>query len=228
MRHPVQRLYYCASNKFLYAGIAGTIQVFDSASGILLRQWEAPELPTIISKKQKQQQRKEEFQKDEKEGSDGSVQMGALEIEVPTGDEEGVAVKKRKVDDITASPKVAPAAAPAMEGKSLLESSQKRKKLSFREAPGMGGWSATKGTNLVTNIVGTNSGRHLVVATNEDKTLRVFGVSELAKGRNVWAAAGGIGENVQGELQLLSERFVRRIYNSWGLASLLTGTPCSI
>ena len=183
MRHPVQRLYYCARSKFLYAGVAGTIQVFDTTSGSLLRQWEAPEIPAVVGKKQKQQQQKEEAQSisiDERSGGNGNEMA---EVEVATGDEEGVAVKKRK-------------------------------KVSFREAPGMGGWSSQQGSNLVTNIVGTSSGRHLVVATNEDKTVRVFRVSELVKGRDMWLEAGGKEGDVEGGLQLLSERFVSKAETS--------------
>jgi len=198
MRHPIQRLYYCARSKFLYTGVAGTIQVFDTASESLLRQWEAPEIPTIVGKRQKQQQQKEETQ------SVGSNGNGAAEAEVATGDE-GVAVKKRKVDDITSSPRVTPTTAPA---KSTPEPTQKRKKVSFREALGMGGWSSQQGSNLVTNMVGTSSGRHLVVASNEDKTVRVFRVSELVKGRDMWLEAGGKEGDIEGDLQLLSERFV--------------------
>ncbi|KAF8424572.1 hypothetical protein EV426DRAFT_82573 [Tirmania nivea] len=206
MRHPVQRLYYCAGSKFLYAGVAGTIQVFDTASGSLLRQWKAPEIPTIVGKKQKQHKRKEETQSasaDEQSSSNGN---GAIKVEVATGNEEGVAVKKRKMDDITSSPRVIPATVPVAEGKSTPETTQKRKKVSFREAPGMGGWSSQKGSNLVTNMVGTSSGRHLVVATNEDKTVRVFKVSELMKGRDMWLERGCQEEDVEGDLQLLSER----------------------
>ena len=56
---------------------------------------------------------------------------------------------------------------------------------------------------------------HLVVATNEDKTVRVFDASKLGKGR-------APGEN-KGELQLLSERYV------WAVVIILVsrGTFCS-
>lgn len=208
MRHPVQRLYYCPRSKLLYAGIAGTIQIFDTVSGGLLWQWEAPETPTVRKKQKQQQEQKEETQStstDDRSGSNGS---GTVEIEAATGDEEGVAVKKRKVDDITSSPRVTPATVPAAEGKSTPGPTQKKKKISFREAPGMGGWSSQKGSNLVTNMVGTSSGRYLVVATNEDKTVRVFKVLQLVKGRDMWLKSGGKEGDVEGDLQLLSERFV--------------------
>lgn len=202
MRHPVQKLYYCARNKFLYTGIAGTIQVFDTASESLLRQWEAPEIPSVVEKKQnQQQQQKEEIQSAFTGERGGSISNGKVEVEVATGDEEGVAVKKRKMNDITSSPRVTPATVPVIERRSTPEPAQKREKVSFREAPGMGGCSSQKRLNLVTNMVGTSSGRHLVVATNEDKTVRVFRVSGLVKGRE-----GHKEEDVKGGLKLLSER----------------------
>ena len=214
MRHPIQRLYYCARSKLLYAGVAGTIQVFDTASGVLLRQWEAPEIPNVVGKKQKQQkqqqQQKEETQSAptiEQSGNNGS---GIADVEMAMGEEEGVVVKKRRVDDITFSSRATPVAVPVTGGKSMPEPIQKRRKVSFREGPGMGGWSSQKGANLVTNIVGTSSGRHLVVATNEDKVVRVFRVSELVKGRDMWAEMGGKEEDIEGDLKLLSERFVEK------------------
>ena len=48
-----------------------------------------------------------------------------------------------------------------------------------------------------------------MVATNEDKVVRVFRVSELVKGRDIRAEAGGREEGVEGDLKLSSERFVR-------------------
>ncbi|KAF8456240.1 hypothetical protein BGX38DRAFT_1163465 [Terfezia claveryi] len=206
MRHPVQKLYYCARNKFLYAGIAGTIQVFDTASESLLRQWEAPEIPSVLGKKQNQQQQKEETHSASTGERGGSNSNGAVEVEVATGDEEGVAIKKRKMNTITSSPRVTPATVPVIEGRSTPEPAPKRKKVNFREAPGMGGCSSQKRLNLVTNMVGTSSGRHLVVATNEDKTVRVFRVSGLMKGRDMWLEAGRKEEDVEGGLKLLSER----------------------
>jgi len=107
MRHPIQRLYYCARSKFLYAGVADTIQVFDT--GVLLRQWEAPEISNVAGEKQQQQQQKEETQSDPTTEQSGNNGSGIVEVEMAMGEEEGMVVKKRRVDDITFSPRVTPA-----------------------------------------------------------------------------------------------------------------------
>ena len=199
MHHPIQKLYYCATNKLLYAGIAGTLQVFDTASGILLRQWEAPEFPIVVGKRLNQEA---ESVNSEEQGNNNCSKTLQRPAAVGVEDVEGGAGKKRKVEDISSSSRallVENVNAPSDSGPV-----QKRKRASFREQPGMGGWSPNRGCNLITSMVGTSTGRHLVVATNEDKTVRVFDASKLGKGR-------ASGEN-KGELQLLSERYVQKVF----------------
>ena len=203
MRHPIQKLYYCATNKLLYAGIAGTLQVFDTASGVLLWQWEAPGLPAAVGKWQKQEA---ESANSGEQGSKNCVKTLDGAAGVGVEGEGGGALKKRKVKDISSSP-----GAPLVENvgaPSDIEPTQKRKRerVSFREQPGMGGWSPNRGCNLITSMVGTSTGRHVVMVTNEDKTVRVF-ASKLGKGR--------FPEENEGELQLLSERYVRKNLSDW-------------
>ncbi|KAF8477005.1 hypothetical protein BDZ91DRAFT_778193 [Kalaharituber pfeilii] len=222
MRHPVQRIYYCAKTQFLYAGVGGTIQVFDTTSGSLLSQWEAPEVssPGVIPQNKKKQGQKQAA--NPAPGNGYTVQKinanGNAQIEsIGTATDEGAAAKKRKVDDITSSPKISPAKAATetltppqdvtkVTVTAIVESSQKRKKSGVSEGTGSLGWQARKDTNLVTNIVGTTSGRYLVVATNEDKAVRVFNVSALAKGREKLVLEEGKKVKRDDELQLLSER----------------------
>ena len=199
MRHPVQRLFICSKTNRLFAGIAGHIQVFDINSGDLLSQWEAPPAgppPASIKKKHKQSQMLTSISRTEKpptkipnqgsEGAQAGVDGAVVEAE------EGTPVKKRKVGEITASPNANLAKPVTSENlPAPAEPSHKRKKVGPRAGLG---WEGIRGVNSVTSIVGTASGRYLVVATNEDKTVRVFDVVR------------GTGE--KGKLELLNERYV--------------------
>ena len=170
--------------------------MFDTASGVLLRQWEAPEPPVVVGKRRNQEAKPANPGEQDSNNCTKTFEGAAT---VGVEDVEGGALKKRKVEAISSSPK-----APIVEtinASSDSEPFHKRKRVSFREQPGMGGWSPSRGCNLITSMVGTSTGRHLVVATNEDKTVRVFDATKLVKG---WAP----GEN-EAELQLLSERYVR-------------------
>ena len=170
--------------------------MFDTASGALLWQWEASGLP-VVGKRQKQEARSGNLGE---QGSSNCIKTLDVTAAVGVDNVEGAALKKPKVKDISSSP-----GAPLVENVSTpldIEPAQKRKRdrVSFREQPGMGCWSANTGCNLITSMVGTSTGRHVVMVTNEDKTVRVFDASKLGKGR-------APGEN-EGGLQLLSERYV--------------------
>ena len=175
--------------------------MFDTASGVLLRQWEAPELPIAVGKRRSQEAKSANSEEQDSNNCTKTLEGTAA---VGVEDVEGGALKKRKVEDISSSPR-APLLVENVNAPSDSEPTQKRKRFSFREQAGMGGWSPNKGCNLITSMVGTSTGRHLVVATNEDKTVRVFDASKLRDS----------GEN-EGELQLLSEWYVRKVSSAPG------------
>jgi hypothetical protein len=127
MRHPIQRLHTCDATSRLYTGTSNVLHVFDAPTGKLLSTWAAPT---------------------------GSINLSSATEAAAGETADANPTKKRKVEEISASPKPA----------------KKEKKIRATSAQ-IGGHAVN---NAITKILTTADGKHAIVATNDDKAVTVL------------------------------------------------------
>jgi hypothetical protein len=129
MRHPIQRLHTCPATSHLYTGTSNVLHVFNANTGKLLSTWAAPT---------------------------GSVNSSTTAVTAEAAGEttDTNPKKKRKVEEISASPKPA-------------------KKVRGQNNGGaqIGGHAVN---NAITKILTTADGKYAIIATNDDKVITVF------------------------------------------------------
>ena len=128
MRHPIQRLHACPATSRLYTAASNSLHVFDVSSGALITSWTAPE--------------------------SAASKAAAIETHNTVTNPK----KKRKVEDITASPKPEP-------------EKTKRKNLGTKP-PKIGSGIATN--NAISEIRTTEDGKYVVIVLSEDKAVVVL------------------------------------------------------
>lgn len=171
MHHPVQRLLFCPATTRLYTGTGGVLAAWDAISGAHLAEWHAPSAapPAKISKKQKAA--KTNTTTTETSTKDNAP-VASESIALPVSEE--TAARKRKADEeaaVTSPTPVTEAAEPAAKKPKTDEPTPVPAIM-----PKTSGWDAKHAPNTITHLALTSSGRHLITATNEDKTIRVFSV----------------------------------------------------
>ena len=170
MRHPIQRVLYCTPTNRLYACAGDQIQCFDAGTGSLVGKWVAPKPPSHQSRKRGQNPETAKGEGREL-GGGGGVAL----------DEVGCSlVKKRKAEE----PEMA--SAPKMQRKTegVEEADIRTLEINAEGSGSAGGQevgtaASGGGANNVSRILLVKDGRYLVVATNEDKTIRVFDSSGM-------------------------------------------------
>jgi hypothetical protein len=130
MRHPIQRLHTCPETSRLYTGTSNVLHVFDAPTGKLLSTWAAPT---------------------------GSINLSSATEAAAGENADANPTKKRKVEEISASPKPA--------------KKEKKGRSTNHGGAQIGGHAVN---NAITKILTTADGKHAIVATNDDKTVTVF------------------------------------------------------
>ncbi|KAF8543503.1 hypothetical protein BDD12DRAFT_215720 [Trichophaea hybrida] len=136
MRHPIQSLHICPATSHLYTATSNSLHAFDASAGTLLSSWTAPQSSSEAP----------------------STKSTVTEIS-GENDTDANPKKKRKVEEINASPKL---------GKKEKKSDRTRLSL----------FAGIVSNNAISKILTTADGKYVVIATSEDKAVTVFSVED--------------------------------------------------